>query len=187
MPPFDLNRAIDRVPSVGTGSTASLWESYPSMADRFLIFVYGTLKKGFPNHDRYMRQARLIGTYRTRDRYRLVLSGERHSPCMMAGAGLGRKVIGELYAVDQAGLEQMDRLERIDLPDGYRRHCITVDRVAGPTPDSRDVFVYLKTPDLVNDLRSGTLETYTPEAARLYRKRTDSGAIGEHDHDCGND
>ena len=49
------------------------------------------------------------------------------------------------------------------------------------------IFVYLKAPDLVNDLRSGTLETYTPEAARLYRKRTDSGAIGEHDHDRGND
>ena len=157
------------------------------MANRFLIFVYGTLKKGFPNHDRYMRQARLIGTYRTRDRYRLVLNGERHSPCMMAGAGFGRQVIGELYAVDQAGLEQMDRLERIDLPDGYRRHCITVDRVAGPTPDSRDVFVYLKAPDLVNDLRSGTLENYTPEAARMYRKRTDNGAIGEYDHDRGND
>lgn len=157
------------------------------MSDRFLIFVYGTLKKGFPNHDRYMRQARLVGTYRTRDRYRLVLNGKRHSPCMLAGDGQGRQVIGELYAVDQAGLDQMDRLERIDLPDGYRRHCIKVDRVAGPTQDSRDVFVYLKAPALVNDPRSGNLETYTPEAARLYSKRTDKAAIGEHDHDIGND
>jgi gamma-glutamylaminecyclotransferase len=106
---------------------------------------------------------------------------------MIAGAGFGRQVIGELYAVDRAGLEQMDRLERIDLPDGYRRHCITVDRVAAPAPDSRDVFVYLKAPDRVNDLRSGELENYTPEAARLYRKRTDNAAIGEHDHDRGHD
>jgi hypothetical protein len=29
------------------------------------------------------------------------------------------------------------------------------------------IFVYLKAPDRVNDLRSGPLENYTPEAARL--------------------
>lgn len=43
----------------------------------FLVFVYETLKKGFPNHARHMEQARLMGTYRTRERYRLALHAGR--------------------------------------------------------------------------------------------------------------
>lgn len=141
------------------------------MTDRFLVFVYGTLKKGFPNHDRYMQDARRVGTFRTRERYRLILNGDRYSPCMMAGAGRGRRVVGELYEVDPAGLALMDRLERIDLPDGYRRHRIRVNRVDGPPSDVREVFVYLKAPEGVDDPRSEALATYTPQEARLYRNR----------------
>ena len=70
-----------------------------------------------------------MGTFRTRERYRLVLNGERFSPCLLAGAGQGRRVLGEVYAVDSAGLRALDRLERIELPDGYRRHRIVVDAV----------------------------------------------------------
>lgn len=153
------------------------------MTDRFLVFVYGTLKKGFPNHDRYMQQARRIGTFRTRERYRLVLNGDRYSPCMMAGAGRGWRVVGELYAVDRAGLALMDRLERIDLPDGYRRHRIRVDRVDSLPADVREVFVYLKAPEGVDDPRSEALETYSPEEARLYRNRTSDRSSGEINHD----
>ena len=142
------------------------------MTDRLLVFVYGTLKRGFPNHDHYMPQARLVGTFRTRERYRLVLNGSRYSPCMIAGAGKGRRVIGELYEVDQAGLTRMDQLERVDLPDGYRRHRIRVDRVDGPPSAAYDVFVYLKAPEWVTDPRSETLETYTSVDARMYRNRT---------------
>jgi chorismate mutase/prephenate dehydrogenase len=143
------------------------------MTDRFLVFVYGTLKKGFPNHDRYMPQADLVGTFRTRERYRLVLNGDRFSPCLLAGAGQGQRVVGEVYAVDGTGLDRMDRLERVDRPDGYRRHRITVDRIEDPVPESCEVFVYLKNPEWVDDPRSKPLETYTPEAARLYRRRNE--------------
>jgi len=156
------------------------------MTDRFLVFVYGTLKKGFPNHDRYMQQARRVGTFRAREGYRLVLNGERYSPCMMAGAGRGHRVVGEVYEVDRAGLALMDRLERIGLPDGYRRHRIRVDRVDGPPADVCDVFVYLKAPEGVDDPRSEALETYTPEAARLYRNRAADRSSGEIDHDIKN-
>jgi gamma-glutamylaminecyclotransferase len=155
------------------------------MTDRFLVFVYGTLKEGFPNHDRYMRQARRVGTFRTRERYRLVLNGDRHSPCMIAGPGSGRRVMGELYEVDRAGLARMDRLERIDFPDGYRRHRIRVDRVDGPPSDAYDVFVYLKAPERVDNPRSEALESYTPEEARMYRNRTVNCSIGENKDEIG--
>jgi gamma-glutamylaminecyclotransferase len=143
------------------------------MSDRWRVFVYGTLKKGFPNHARYLADADLLGTFRTRERFRLVLNGERFSPCLLAGAGQGRRVIGEVYAVDRSGLQQLDRLERIHLPDGYRRQRIVVDAVDSSPPESCDVFVYLKHPEGVTDLRSEPLEVYTPEAARAYRRRNE--------------
>jgi len=166
-------------------STPSFWQPGKPMTDRFLVFVYGTLKKGFPNHDRYMQQARRMGTFRTWERYRLVLNGDRYSPCMIAGAGRGRRVVGELYEVDPAGLAMMDRLERIDCPDGYRRHRIRVDRVDGPPSDAYDVFVYLKAPEGVDDPRSEALETYTLEEARMYRNRTVNRSIGENKDEIG--
>lgn len=168
-----------RMSMMGAPSTQSIWQPGKPMTDRFLVFVYGTLKEGFPNHDRYMLQARRVGTFRTRERYRLVLNGDRHSPCMIAGPGRGRRVVGELYEVDRAGLARMDRLERIDFPDGYRRHRIRVDRVDGPPSDAYDVFVYLKAPERVDDPRSEALESYTPEEARMYRNRTVNRSIGE--------
>ena len=143
------------------------------MTGRFPVFVYGTLKKGFPNHDRHMTRATLVGTFRTRERYRLVLNGDRFSPCLMAGAGQGHRVVGEVYTVDAAGLAEMDRLERIDRPDGYRRHRILVDPIDGAATGSRDVFVYLKNPEWVDEPRSDALEVYTPEAAGLYRRRNE--------------
>ena len=153
------------------------------MTDHFLVFVYGTLKKGFPNHARYMQQARLVGTFRTRERFRLILNGSRYSPCMVAGTGQGHRVVGEVYDVDQAGLDMMDQLERIDRPDGYRRHRITVDGVDKSTADSQQVFVYLKAPEWVDDPRSESLEAYTPESGRRYQRRTAIRSTGETDHD----
>lgn len=149
------------------------------MQDRFLVFVYGTLKKGFPNHDRYMPSAERMGTFRTRDRYRLVLNGERYSPCLMDGAGQGRCVEGEVFAVDASGLKKLDRLERIDRPDGYHRRRIVVDAVDSPEPESCEVFVYLKDPEWVTDPRSDALDVYTLDAARAYRKRNEGSAHDE--------
>lgn len=141
------------------------------MTQSYLVFVYGTLKQGFPNHARWMARARLVGRFRTRERYRLVLNGERFSPCLLAGAGRGRRVMGEVYAVDGPGLEQLDQLERIDRPDGYRRCRIVVDALDNPESDARNVFVYLKNPALVTTPQSEVLTNYTFEAARAYRQR----------------
>ena len=141
------------------------------MTEDHLVFVYGTLKKGFPNHTRWMAAARRLCRLRTRERYRLVLNGERLSPCLMAGDGRGHHVIGEVYAVDASSLQQLDRLERIHRPDGYRRRRMVVDSLESTDSVSCEVFVYLKNPALVTDPRSDALEDYTPEAARAYRQR----------------
>ncbi len=49
-----------------------------------LVFVFGTLKQGFPNFatNRGCRVSETeTGRYRTQQRYPLYLVGPRHSPC----------------------------------------------------------------------------------------------------------
>ena len=90
-----------------------------------LVFVYGTLKEGFPNF-RVNRGSRVPGAFVTRQRFRLYLVGERCTPWLIDDPGHGARVAGQVFAVDDATLEQMDLLEGTAEPDGYRRRWIAV-------------------------------------------------------------
>lgn len=132
-----------------------------------LVFVYGTLKTSFPNAA--TNRGRLIATATTLDPWPLYLVSERSVPWLIDRKGEGVRITGELYEVDADALSAMDRLERIDAPDGYRRRTIAVS-VDGATREAR---VYLKEPDQLSpeEIKAGPLAEYTPEHARLYRKR----------------
>jgi gamma-glutamylaminecyclotransferase len=65
-----------------------------------LVFVYGTLKKGFPNYARYMTSAGFLGIYQTMEKYPLVIFGSRHVPGMLDRPGDGYHIEGELYEVN---------------------------------------------------------------------------------------
>jgi gamma-glutamylaminecyclotransferase len=137
-----------------------------------LVFVFGTLKQGFPNFA--VNQGRQVGTvFRTLDRHPLLLMGERHVPWMIDSPGLGERVAGELYEVDAAALAAMDELEGIGRPDGYHRKAL---RVQAATPGDDTVLLaqaYLKHAAQVieADVRVGPLAEYTREHAALYRRR----------------
>lgn len=133
----------------------------------FRVFVFGTLKDGFPNFH-VNRGRRIPGRFSTRERYPLYLVGERHVPWMLDTPGLGERVAGELYEVDAEALAAMDRLERVGEPGGYRREAILVlDGTRGV-----EAFAYLKaTAELGSQPRVGPLAEYTAEHARLYRPR----------------
>ncbi|GAB4858153.1 hypothetical protein Ancab_009550 [Ancistrocladus abbreviatus] len=82
---------------------------------RKLIFTYGTLKRGFPNHPLMQElmgsgDAEYLGCYRTLDRYPLVC-GPFRVPFLLNFPGSGKRVWGELYAVSNRGLVRMDELE----------------------------------------------------------------------------
>lgn len=134
-----------------------------------LVFVYGTLKQGFPNAATNRGQ-RVAGAATTLDPWPLYLVSERCVPWLIDRKGDGVRVIGELYEVDDDALAAMDRLERIDAPDGYRRRNIAVS-VEG---EMREAQVYLKEPEQLSpeDIKAGPLAEYTPEHARLYRRRS---------------
>ena len=95
------------------------------------VFVYGTLKRGFPYHESGMKRARFFGRCRTLEAYPLVVGGHWFSPILLAEPGVGRRVIGEVYQVDDAGLAELDSLEGGHLPTGYQRAAIAVEPVDG--------------------------------------------------------
>jgi gamma-glutamylcyclotransferase (GGCT)/AIG2-like uncharacterized protein YtfP len=78
------------------------------------IFVYGSLKRGFSNHAQ-LAQATFVGECQTAPRYRLLVFGAY--PALSEG---DREVAGELYAVDQRALFDLDRFEG----KAYRRASV---------------------------------------------------------------
>ncbi len=136
-----------------------------------LVFVYGTLKKGFPHHARFLGAARLVGAFRTVSPFPLLLSGERCSPCLVDTPGAGRRVRGEVYEVGPRTLAALDRLERTAAPDGYHRRPIDVLPCGTEAAERLSVYAYLKAPHLVDALPTATLSEYTPALGARYRPR----------------
>lgn len=105
-----------------------------------LVFVYGTLKRGFPNHH-YMKSSRFLGAHRTVERYPLVVGGRHFSPSLFPEPGNGRRISGELWEVDEETLGRLDELETVHLPTGYRREKARVEpEGGGPALDAWTYF-----------------------------------------------
>src|SRR5690349_3164247 len=75
------------------------------------IFAIGTLKSGFPFHERgRLATARFLGAYRSIKPYPLVIAGRWYAPMIFDEPGVGRHVTGELYEVSAECLAHLDRL-----------------------------------------------------------------------------
>lgn len=135
------------------------------------VFVFGTLKEGFPNFHRN-QGSRIPGVFKTVESYPLYLVGERYSPWLVLAAGEGHPVIGQVFCVDDVALAEMDALERITQRDGYRRLEIEVMNV--DTGLKQRVWVYGKpTASLPTaDIRVELEGDYLLEHAALYISRT---------------
>ena len=84
-----------------------------------VLFVYGTLMRGFRNHSR-LGNSRFLGPARTQPGYRLIDLGR--FPGLLPGNGV---VSGELYEVDHRVLECLDEFEGI--PTLFDRREIGLD------------------------------------------------------------
>lgn len=80
-----------------------------------LVFVYGTLKKGEPNH--YILQdpangtVQYIGKAKTIKMWPLVIASRYNIPFLLFQENQGKQVNGEVYSVDNAMLDKLDELE----------------------------------------------------------------------------
>lgn len=137
-----------------------------------LVFVFGTLKEGFPNFATN-KGVRIPGEFVTVERFPLYLVGARFSPWLMSSPGAGHNVAGQVFEVDPATLAQMDALERIDETDGYRRASIDVVPRTMPLGLRLSVFGYLKPTEhlTMSEVRLGPLAEYSAEHAALYKSR----------------
>lgn len=76
-----------------------------------LVFVYGSLKRGFANHGRFLAKSRFIGEAQTKPVYRMVSCGAY--PALIP-AKRGVSVRGEVFEVDDVTKIKLDRLEGVD-------------------------------------------------------------------------
>jgi len=92
---------------------------YPELP--VLLFVYGTLKRGFHNHH-YLLGANFKTAATTVEKFPMVARG---IPYLFNTPGEGTNIIGEIYEITDINmLRAMDRLE--GHPDWYRRSPIKV-------------------------------------------------------------
>lgn len=83
--------------------------------------VYGTLKQGEPNHDRWMADTTFVGHGMTKAAYPMLVSG---LPYLFFNEGRGKNVSVEVYTLSYAKLLNVDRLE--GHPDFYCRKQIPI-------------------------------------------------------------
>lgn len=116
------------------------------------VFVYGTLKKGQPNHFRMFAgtngKAEFLASAVTAEKYPLVIAGRHNIPFLLNIPGRGRRVHGEIYRVDDAMLRFLDDFEGV--PAMYQRTLVKLEvkESAGRAPSPGDVteaFVYSTT------------------------------------------
>jgi len=86
-----------------------------------LLFVYGTLRYGFGNYQRYLKDSLYVGKAITDDHWPLICDG---LPYLYPIKGLGERVVGDVFAVTAPVLASIDRLE--GHPDWYARRPISV-------------------------------------------------------------
>lgn len=135
------------------------------------LFVYGTLKQGFPNHG-INTGRRVPGRFRTRLAYPLLvvrLPQEDRAPWLLDQPGQGLPVWGQVFEVDAATLAAMDVLEEVGRPTGYVRRPVSL-LDADSLDDPCEAQAYLKPADHLPQCLAteGPFAEYTLDLARGY-------------------
>ncbi|XP_051881792.1 gamma-glutamylaminecyclotransferase-like isoform X2 [Pristis pectinata] len=110
------------------------------------VFVYGTLKKGQPNHhymiDGTQGKGKYCGSGVTAEKYPLVVAGKYNIPFLLDEPGSGQEVSGEIYTIDAQLLQFLDEFE--SCPELYQRKQVKIrtveweasDKMLGVQPDA---------------------------------------------------
>ena len=122
-----------------------------------LIFVFGTLKRGFPLHEAGLAHARFLGQARTAQRCPMLVAGRWLAPMMIDLPGLGWQVRGVLFEVDERDLARLDDLESVGQPGNFRR-SIVVEVLDGGR--RCEAFAFVKAPELAQPRHTHYLEDY---------------------------
>jgi gamma-glutamylaminecyclotransferase len=123
------------------------------------IFVYGTLKRGFPNYNKQRLSQFYIGNCTTVTPYSLLIADQYYVPVLLLDATHGNKRIkGELYRVDQNTLAWLDALEGVGKNKGYQRVEIEVLAENGEIILANAYMKYRKDIDVIHNQLSTQYE-----------------------------
>ncbi|XP_069692456.1 putative gamma-glutamylcyclotransferase CG2811 isoform X1 [Periplaneta americana] len=137
------------------------------------VFVYGTLKRGEPNHywimDKSKGLSKFVGVAKTVEKYPLIIGTKYNIPFLLDAPGRGHNVVGELYQVDETMLQHLDILE--DHPSFYVREIGKVKLTADDTVE--DCWIYLIKKFKPEMLAQEHFEDYSSTGAHglAYRER----------------
>ena len=123
-----------------------------------LVFACGTLKRGFPLHERGLGDARFVGVARTLHPHPLLIAGDRFAPMIMREVSLGfTRVDGELFEVATATLTKLDRIESVGVPGNFR-DLTAVEWLDGD--GIVEAWVFFKSRALATPIHSDCLSAY---------------------------
>lgn len=128
------------------------------------VFVYGTLKRGYPNAHIGMPRSTFLGDYRTAQRYPLIIANGGYVPNLINEPGNGYQVTGELYEVDDSILSELDQLESTHLPNGYRRAEIFIEPNKAAGSPLQSAWTYLRERRHIESIHDGPMATYPLDA-----------------------
>ncbi|XP_049939370.1 putative gamma-glutamylcyclotransferase CG2811 [Schistocerca serialis cubense] len=104
----------------------------------FYLFVYGTLKRDEPEHH-YLEYetngtSKFVSTAQTVKRYPLIIDTQYNIPFLIHREGMGHRILGEIYEVDERMMKTIDELK--SHPNLY---CRLQDSVRIFVEDEEDV------------------------------------------------
>ena len=88
-----------------------------------LIFVYGSLKRGYRN-EAFLYEAKSLGKAKTLKKYPLIVNKNEYYPYLINKKGFGHEIIGELYRIKKDCLIELDRFEATE----FKRQKIKVQK-----------------------------------------------------------
>eukprot|EP00747_Dinoflagellata_sp_TGD_P131647 gnl/TRDRNA2_/TRDRNA2_174992_c0_seq1.p1 gnl/TRDRNA2_/TRDRNA2_174992_c0~~gnl/TRDRNA2_/TRDRNA2_174992_c0_seq1.p1 ORF type:complete len:180 (-),score=25.37 gnl/TRDRNA2_/TRDRNA2_174992_c0_seq1:102-641(-) len=162
--------SLDEASAKAIGKTSS--------CNKYTIFVYGTLKRGFTNYKRYLGvaeaagKAKFLGCAETSESF-LLASRATRGPVLMEPQiteAECHRVKGEVYSVDDSTLQAMDLLEGVDKGNYYRRLVsVCMSGSAGPAEEV-EAFAYFHATDPAL-LCLPSCDAYTVEHHEQYQPR----------------
>lgn len=101
------NPAIQLLESLEVAFLAEIKDIPPL---KYLVFVYGTLKRGFRLHG-YLAQEKFINTISTQPQYKLYVPRQSWFPLLIEDEKNGSSIEGELWEVSEETLTRLDHIE----------------------------------------------------------------------------
>lgn len=121
------------------------------------VFVYGTLKEGYSNHNFLLKGAKKIGKATSASKWAMIGEGMSFPYLLRRDAAEGHTIKGEVYEVTKAELEALDRLEGV--PTHYKKTFMYVAYEDATIP-SENVLVYVKANVTTLDMAKKFISTF---------------------------